>query len=187
MSTTSDGASALKPQYAGVIRELRKIVRLTQPQFAAALKVKRGAVAQWEGGTREPRYGNYEVLAAFAEGRNLPRFAELFRQQIVLKQFKLKTKREDKQQLAYAEEHFRGVRELAATGDRGAGRILKLSRMDRDAYGKYLVGTLTKEIGRLKNLAFSDLLRKLAEEASEVEELRAGYRSLRVKQGATDV
>ena len=176
-----------KPPYSEKIRELRELLTLTQPELASEIGVKRGAIAQWEGGTREPRYKNYRALAAFAEKRGLTSLRDLFSHQIFLTQITRRKNRKDEKRTAYAKRRFLEAKKLADMGDREAGRILKLSRMDRGAYARYLVGTLTREIGRLKDWGFSDLLDKLAKEASDIEELRLGCRSLRKEQGAADV
>ncbi len=176
-----------KPPYAEKVRELRELVALTQPALAREVGVKRGTIAQWEGGTREPRYKNYRELAAFAAKRGRTLLADFFEGQIPLSQMRRRKSRRDKQQIPFAEKHFLSVKEAAATGDLGAERILKLSRMDRATYSRHLVDTIAQKIGQLEDWGFSDLLRKLAEEASEIEELRSGYRSLRKKRGSTDV
>lgn len=50
--------------FPGRLRELREAVGLTQDQLARAAGVKRGAVARWEAGDREPVWSNVVALAA---------------------------------------------------------------------------------------------------------------------------
>lgn len=176
-----------KPPYAEKIRELRELVALTQPGLAREIRVKRGTIAQWEGGTREPRYKNYRALAAFAAKMGRTLFADFFEGQIPLSQMRRRKSRRDKQRVPFAQKHFLSVKEAAATGDLGAKRILDLSRMDRATYARHLMDTMVQKIRQLESWGFSDLLRKLAEEASEIEELRSGCQSLKKKRGSTDV
>ena len=176
-----------KPSYSEKIRELRELLTLTQPELASEIGVKRGAIAQWEGGTREPRYKNYRALAAFAEKRGLTSLRDIFSHQIFLTQITRRKNRKDEKRTAYAKRRFLEAKKLADVGDREAGRILKLSRMDRASYARHLMDTMAQQIGQLEDWGFSDLLRKLAREASEIEDLRSGYRSLRKKRGSIDV
>src|SRR5262245_61511166 len=49
--------------FAGRLRELRCEAGLTQEQLAEKVGVKRGAIARWESGTREPSWSNVVALA----------------------------------------------------------------------------------------------------------------------------
>ena len=49
--------------FAARLRELRVAARLTQGQLAEKAGVKRGAIARWELGTREPSWSNVVALA----------------------------------------------------------------------------------------------------------------------------
>jgi transcriptional regulator with XRE-family HTH domain len=50
-------------QFPARLRELRTEAGLTQDQLAEKAGVKRGAIARWESGTREPSWSNVIALA----------------------------------------------------------------------------------------------------------------------------
>jgi len=53
------------PQFDGAaLKRCREESGLTQTELARLIGVTRGAVAQWESGTREPSFGNAVALAA---------------------------------------------------------------------------------------------------------------------------
>jgi transcriptional regulator with XRE-family HTH domain len=152
----------------------------TQPQFATDLGVKRGAIAQWEAGSREPRRKNYEALAVFARGRKYLDFEAFFLQRILLKQRERQEKRKEERRMSRGEDYLERVERRAAQGDAGAIRLLELSRMDRNAHAKHLLGLIGKEFARLGAWPLSEVLYKVCAEAEEVENVRSA-RELRNK------
>jgi transcriptional regulator with XRE-family HTH domain len=66
------------PEYAVGVMGLRHATAMTQPELASRLKVRRGAVARWEAGLREPRDANYEGLAVIAGRRGDTQLRDLF-------------------------------------------------------------------------------------------------------------
>jgi transcriptional regulator with XRE-family HTH domain len=176
-NVVENASPADRPEYATKVRDLRKVARLTQPKFASELRVKRGAVAQWEGGTREPRTRNYEALVAFAEREKLTPFAKFFRDQISGRPYARRERREQKMRGHYAIRYFRMIEGDAAMGDERARRLIKLAQLDRRNHADQILKSLRREIARLETWAVSDLLEKARDEAREVENLRSVYES----------
>lgn len=174
-----------RPIYASKIRELRKFAKLTQPEFAEKLGVKRGAVAQWEGGTREPRYRNYEALAAFADSQNLVKFGTFFRNRRGLKELNLRRKRKDQDDAAYAERYLRLIEQNAALGDKHARDLLALSRLGQREYQQRLLASISRGIRAVKGWGFTKLLSNFSDQAGNVEAIRLAYelRSLELAEG----
>jgi transcriptional regulator with XRE-family HTH domain len=143
--------------------------------LAAELGVKRGAVARWEAGTREPSLDNYSALAAFAEKKANP-LARFFAQRIQGRKVGLKEKRKQAQALREleAEEYF------AAGGDEESRRLLELSRLDPVTYARQCNQRIEEARKNLKNGAFTIKLDELMREGARVGALREA-RILRMK------
>jgi transcriptional regulator with XRE-family HTH domain len=167
-----------RPIYASHIRELRRAVGLSQRSLARELNLKRGAVAQWEGGVREPLPRNYKALAEFAKGRGLAWLEDFFGSQGVINRKQKSLKAEQKWQASYAERYLAGEKALAAMGNQEAKRLIGLSQMGRAAYRRYLLTSIYKEVSELKTWHFSDVLSKFCDEAGNVERLRMARESL---------
>jgi transcriptional regulator with XRE-family HTH domain len=66
------------PEYSLRVAQLRQLARLTQPELGIRVGVKRGAVAQWEAGAREPMDASYKLLAGVAQRLGEPALADFF-------------------------------------------------------------------------------------------------------------
>ena len=185
-NTSKKRASKKRPTYASQIRELRTAVALSQPDFGKELNVKRGAIAQWEAGTREPRDRNYRSLAEFATKRNLLWFTEFFRSQALIKQWERSGGARRRHEAAFAERRLSAEKRLAAMGNQGAKRLFGLSEMDRATYRAHFLELINKEISELKTWHFSDVLDKFADEAWLVERLRSAPESIDKLRGHGD-
>jgi DNA-binding XRE family transcriptional regulator len=163
------------PGFALSVHKLRETCALTQPKLAAELGVRRGAVARWEAGTREPNMENYSALAAFAEKRGSPA-ARFFAERIQARKAESKEKGRRTQALRDLEmEEY-----LAGGGDEESQRLLELSRLDPVTYSRQWNQRSEEARKNLENGAFAVKLRELTYEAAKVDALRTG-RNLRIK------
>lgn len=156
------------PDYALKIRDLRKRLRLTQPQLAAELSVKRSGEAKWEGGVREPRRQNYLALAALANKRHLPEFATFFLKRIEERETVRRKRRDEADDLRYLEI----VEAQAAGGDKDAQHLLELSRRDSTEFNKEQANRIIEARGGLGNGAFSAGFDWIVLESNRVGRLR---------------
>jgi transcriptional regulator with XRE-family HTH domain len=159
------------PDYALKIRDLRKRLRLTQPQLAAELSVKRSGEAKWEGGVREPRRQNYLALAALANKRHLPEFATFFLKRIEERETVRRKRRDEADDLRYLET----VETAAVEGDKGAQHLLELSRLGgadfAGEFAKQHLRRITEARESLENGAFSAAVSEIADETVRVTRL----------------
>lgn len=169
------------PIYASNIRELRRACGLTQPQFAAELKVAPISVARWETGTRVPSTQNYDALAMRAARRvqagqeGMADLAAFFASQIGKKQTAKKVKLEERESLRYLET----VERQAEAGDQGAQHLLALSRRQAVEFAKEQLKRINEARQSLKNGAFAEMLYKIADEIDRVSRLQ-GARQVRI-------
>jgi transcriptional regulator with XRE-family HTH domain len=175
-------------EYASKIRQLRQLAKVTQPQLAESLNVKRGAVANWEGGVREPRRENYLALAASADAQaalhreegsqsvaeQFYSLADFFLSQIEDK----KAQREKRQKEAYARHYVNLTRSKAAGGNRLAQELLELSDVDGIEFAKRQADRIAEARERLSNGAFRAKLLEISGDIYDVGMLRLGRRSL---------
>jgi DNA-binding transcriptional regulator YiaG len=168
-----DGASRLikRPlsQLALMVRQLREKTRLTQPQLAAGLGVRRGAVARWELGTREPGKMSLMALSILAAKKHFPELSLFFAREG--HQRKLAANRADAKELLIGELHF--AEYMAAAGDEEYRRLVDLSRLDPVDYGRTVaekIAALPKDLGAAATGAES---LQIISEARNVEDLRA--------------
>ena len=157
------------PEYSRRIAALRtEILQLTQPEFAKALRLRRGAVARWETGDREPSQRSYTALAEFAERRGVKEDAEFFRRQIHRKD----VERHIAQWNAGVRHYVAALRALAAAGNAEANRLIKLSRLDRIEFSGSQFNRLLEAHASLGEDAFADAFRAVAFDAEVVRILR---------------
>ena len=176
-NTGKSGSSKERRIYASRIRELREKLHLSQRSLAEELNLKRGAVAQWEGGAREPMQRNYLALAKFATRRNQPQLAAFFDSEGWARKDEGLLKAKESWRTKRAEEYFVVIKSQAAMGDREAKRLIRLSERGPAAYKKYLLKQINKEILEVKGWNFSDMLAEFSDEARNVEYLRRARES----------
>lgn len=181
MSTPQDEPGSVRgttlPEHARKIRELRKTLALTQPEFATKLNNKRGAVAQWEGGLREPRPKNYKALAALAESRSLPHLAEFFLSQIGKRKTTLRPDARERMEYVHAGRFLeRTRREASGAGEwaERAQRLLSLSEMDGVEFAKLQAQKISEARRSLSNGEFEAALLDIVDETWEAQRLRRG-------------
>jgi transcriptional regulator with XRE-family HTH domain len=185
-STSRSHLAKELPSYSFKIRELRKTVGLSQPQLAAELSKKRGAVARWETGTREPRAENFAALAKFSKKHKLPEFAQFFSQHIEERKSDRKKEAEEAAKEADALRYLETVESQAAAGNIRAKRLLELSRRDGKEFAKEQAGRIEDARWRLENGAFSAFIYEIADETQRVGRLHGG-RQVRVSRALANL
>jgi transcriptional regulator with XRE-family HTH domain len=161
------------PDYARQILAFRKRLQMTQPQLAEALKMKRGAIAQWEGGVREPKLDSYVELTELASQRGLSDFLTFFGAQMGRKMDQALERREKKRgRLILAD-----MRRRAAAGDEKAKHLLELSEMDHLTFHRLEDERLAEAKRRLENGEYAVFSDEIAEERYHVAALRLGRQS----------
>jgi transcriptional regulator with XRE-family HTH domain len=175
------------PTLALAIRELRRKAGLTQPQLAAELKVRRGAVARWEAGDREPKAGSYSALSEAASKRGLSQLADLFLSQLRTKQAEEETRERDSWALDELETSEFRAREWMDSPDDAkrqaaeeAKRLLDLSRVDRVEFAKQQAKRISDARASMSNGFFAAKVYDITDETSTVDLIRRG-RELRAE------
>lgn len=153
------------PEYARKIRDLRKECDLTQPQLAAELQTRRGAVARWEGATREPNEQNYARLRDLARRRNLESYERFFFSQILAKI----RDREDRFDEADASRFFQII--LENLGAEDLKRLIESSKMDYRVYIRQQVKRVVEAHKTLSNGEMMEAFTKVAFETFVVKQL----------------
>jgi len=141
----------------------RHLGNLTQAQLAAELGLKRGAVANWEGGAREPSRENYAALADLAKAKNLPSFAEFFLEKI-----------ESKKLSAYpaVRAYLESMKVAPAVGDLALRRLIELSRLEGIEFSKTQAERIIEAKRTMNDQRFSDFFYKVVTETEIVRNLR---------------
>jgi transcriptional regulator with XRE-family HTH domain len=158
------------PSYSLKIREFRERIGLSQPAFGAKVKVRTGAVARWEGGSREPRTENFLALAELANSENLPEFAGAFLGYVEER----KTDRQKEADDAEALYYLGSVESRAAAGNELAQYLLDLSRHDPKEFAKDQTKRIVEARQTLENGAYSAKLWEIIEEMHRVRKLFDG-------------
>lgn len=180
MATTPKSAKNYSPSkdlppYAVKIRQLRQEARLTQSQLASEMGVRRGAVARWEAGAREPKRPIYLQLSAVASDRHLPALQDFFLSQMEEKNAEKRRRNEE----VYARSYLARVKSDAAEkGEQAelARHLLRLSEMDGVELAKLQAQRISEGRRSLSNGAFEAVLFDIVEETHHAKTLQLGRR-----------
>lgn len=166
MSTTGvksrSGAGARNPsalaesgkplEYSIRIAEIRRLAGLSQSKLAAELGVKRGAVAQWEGASREPSDRNYRALADLASKRGETMLVAFFLSR--LNERNLAAIASKKR--GFARRYYRSVFARLSGDNDLLRRLGGLARMGSDDLALHQANRIAKALQSLSGRAFAD-------------------------------
>lgn len=157
------------PEYARKIRGLRKECGLTQPELAAELHTRRGAIARWEAATREPNEQNYANLMGLARRRNLRILEDFFSNRLKAKERARAMELEDRDAVVFS----RALDRMFKSAGAYANRLRELYRLTFSGYIREQINRISNAHKTLSNGAFSEEVSRVIEELVQAQELSA--------------